>query len=203
MRCICGQYIKDRLRRSGLLTRKIGSLIDTRPTATATTPIICEISPIINSMGEELERMHPRIFSNVSRQLYQRSFGELTEADTAPLLLSAVAKDLFKNNDVTWGKIISLFAVAGGLSVDIVRQGHHEFLQPLIDATTNIVTDELAPWLQEQNGWCGLHEHIRPIASEHITFLGWLTILIVFMMVVHFVTSLLKIIGLRMVALIY
>lgn len=28
-------------------------------------------------MGEELERMHPRIYSNVSRQLSRAAFGEL------------------------------------------------------------------------------------------------------------------------------
>lgn len=38
-------------------------------------------------MGEELERMHPRIYSNVSRQLSRAAFGELQVRDRRGTLI--------------------------------------------------------------------------------------------------------------------
>lgn len=120
-------------------------------------------------MGEELERMHPRLYTNVSRQLSSPGsppFGELIDADAAPFLLHATAKELFKtgtatgspnasNNgaavipDISWGKIVSLFAVCAALAVDIVRQGHYDYLPRLLESTADIIEEDLAAWIQQ------------------------------------------------------
>lgn len=112
-------------------------------------------------MCEELERMHPRVYVDISRQLSRAPFGELEEAHTAPCLLTVVTKDLFKNG-ISWAKIVSMFTVSGGLAVDIVRQGHYDYLPRLIETTGDIVEADLVPWLMDNGGWSGLLEHIRP-----------------------------------------
>lgn len=75
-------------------------------------------------MGEELERMHPKLYSNISRQVLSsrsgsnagtggggggtvtggRGSGELQSAENAAVLLSAIARELFRT-DITWGKV--------------------------------------------------------------------------------------------------
>ena len=45
----------------------------------------------------------------------------MTNEKSVSCVLSSVARNLLKN-DVTWGKVVSLFCVAGGLAVDCVRQ---------------------------------------------------------------------------------
>lgn len=149
-------------------------------------------------MGEELERMHPRVYSNISRQLSRAPFGELQDANTAPYLLHAAAKELFKN-EINWGKIISLFAISGGLAVDIVRQGHYEFLQRLIEGTADIIEEDLLPWLMENGCWLGLLDHIRPNMPEH-SFLNWLTLFVAFLFLIFFISHILRYIGTNLYA---
>lgn len=129
-------------------------------------------------MCEELERMHPRVYSNISRQLSRTPFGELEEAHTAPILLNAVAKDLLRSG-INWGKIISIFTISGGLAVDIVRQGHYDYLPRLIEGTVDIIEDDLVAWLLDNGGWSGLLEHIRIRPTYHypqLTTYEWLTL---------------------------
>lgn len=200
-KCLCGQYIRARLRRAGYLNRKVTqrlrTLID--PSATIATrdifPTLNAVSPRIRylwflvivtilffQMGQELERMHPRVYTNVSRQLSRTPFGELADADAAPFLLHATAKEMFKAPGVTgqaataasnasviittttstssavatavdpqqisWPKIVSLFVVCAALAVDIVRQGHYDYLPRLLEGTADIIDEDLAAWIQ-------------------------------------------------------
>lgn len=55
-------------------------------------------------MGEELERMHPKLYTSVTRQCTHNSSGDLQTPETAAVLLSAVARDLFRT-EITWGKV--------------------------------------------------------------------------------------------------
>ncbi|XP_038112897.1 bcl-2-related ovarian killer protein [Culex quinquefasciatus] len=193
-KCLCGEYIRARLKRSGLLNRKIlQRLRSTMEFVPPSCVVVRESFPVLNGMGEELERMHPRLYTNVSRQISLEPWGELTEPDSVCYLLHVVAKDLFKT-DITWGKVISLFAIAGGLAVDCVRQEHYDYLQQLIEGTTDVIEEDLSAWLVEKGGWLGLHDHVHPPQTE-ITFLGWMTITISTLLVIYLISVLLKHLG--------
>ena len=151
-------------------------------------------------MGEELERMHPRIYTNVSRQLSRAPYGELVDSDTAPMLLNLVAKELFSRSNkdkerITWAKIISVFAVCGGFAIDCVRQGHYDYLQFLVDGVAEIIEDDLVHWLAERGGWLGLQQHIRPKESQHFSFLDWLTLFVAISASLYVVANFFKHIG--------
>ncbi|XP_049539878.1 bcl-2-related ovarian killer protein-like [Anopheles darlingi] len=207
-KCLCGEYIRARLKRSGLLNRKIlqrlrNSIVPDGASvgggsgmmliAGGGGVVVREAFPILHGMGIELERMHPRLYTNVSRQISNEPWGELTEPDTVGCLLHIVTKDLFKTG-VTWGKVISLFAIAGGLAVDCVRQDHTDYLQQLIEGTTDVIEEDLAEWLVERGGWLGLQDHVYPQPAE-ITLTGWLTITIITLALLYLVSLFLKLIG--------
>lgn len=148
-------------------------------------------------MCEELEQMHPRIYVNVSRQLSRAPFGELEEAHTAPYLLNAVAKDLLKNG-INWGKIISIFTIAGGLAVDIIRQGHYDYLPRLIEGTVDVIEDDLVTWLMDNGGWKGLLEHVRIRPTYHysqFTIYEWLTVAAGSLFIIYLLLFVVKSIG--------
>lgn len=150
-------------------------------------------------MCEELERMHPRVYVNISLQLSRAPFGELEEAHTAPYLLNAVAKDLFKNG-INWAKIISIFTVSGGLAVDIVRQGRYDYLPRLIECTGDIVEDDLVFWLIDNGGWSGLLDHIRTRPTYYyfnydFTTYQWLTIATSLLFIIYVLAFLVRSIG--------
>ena len=75
-------------------------------------------------------------------------------------VLSSIAQELLKT-DITWGKIVSLYCVAGGLAVDCVHQGHPEYLFGLIEAMGLVVERDAATWIAQQGGW------VSRMLSEH------------------------------------
>ncbi|KNC30944.1 hypothetical protein FF38_04459 [Lucilia cuprina] len=196
-KCLCGQYIRARLRRAGVLNRK--AIQRLRCILEPSSEVVYEVFPALNSMGEELERMHPRVYTNVSRQLSRAPYGELVDSDTAPMLLNLVAKELFSRNHdkerITWAKIISVFAVCGGFAIDCVRQGHYDYLQFLIDGVGDIIEDDLVQWLAERGGWLGLQQHIRPKGSQHFTFLDWLTLFVTISASLYVIANFIKHLG--------
>lgn len=144
-------------------------------------------------MSEELEKMHPRIYTNVSRQLSPAPFGELEYRETAPIILNIIAKDLFKAN-ITWSKVVSIFAVCGGFAVDCVKQQHYDYLQFLVEAMADIIEDDLSQWLRFNDGWAGLLTHIKP-SQRQISFLGWLTIFVSLSTFIYFLINVFKLLG--------
>lgn len=150
---LCGQYMRSRLKRSGIFTRKCGLQ---RLRTAASLPggyVVRDVFPELASIGQELERMYPKLYACVARQASPSpGGGNLTSDKAAGVVLTAVARELFKA-DVTWGKVVSLFAVAGGLAVDCVRQGHHEYLQALLEAMGEVLEEELATWILGNGGW--------------------------------------------------
>jgi hypothetical protein len=153
---LCGQYMRNRLKRSGVFNRKCGLQ---RLRTAASLPggyVVRDVFPELASIGQELERMYPKLYTCVARQASPSpGGGNLTSDKAAGVVLTAVARELFKA-DVTWGKVVSLFAVAGGLAVDCVRQGHHEYLQALLEAMGEVLEDELAAWIAGNGGWVSI-----------------------------------------------
>ena len=66
---LCGQYIRARLKRSGILHRKFGLQ---RMRSIANLPggvIVCEIFSQLHLIGTELERMHPKLYVDICKQV--------------------------------------------------------------------------------------------------------------------------------------
>ena len=150
---LCGQYIRNRLKRSGVFNRKCGLQ---RLRTAASLPggyVVRDVFPELASIGHELERMHPKLYTSVARQASPSpGCANFTSDKAAGVILSAVGRELFKS-DVTWGKVVSMFAVAGGLAVDCVRQGHPEYLQGLLEAMGEVLEEEVATWIVGNGGW--------------------------------------------------
>ena len=43
--------------------------------------------------------------------------------------------------------------MSGGLAVDCIRQGHYDYLQRLLEGTTDIMEEEIVEWIVESGGW--------------------------------------------------
>lgn len=54
---------------------------------------------------------------------------------------------------VTWGKVVSLYAVAGALAVDCVRHGHPAMVHTIVDCMGEFVRKSLTSWLKRRGGW--------------------------------------------------
>lgn len=60
---------------------------------------------------------------------------------------------VFLTAGITWGKVVSMYAVAGALAVDCVRHGHPTSIHILVDSLGQFVRKFLVPWLKRRGGW--------------------------------------------------
>lgn len=144
-------------------------------------------------MSQELELIHPRTFSHVSVPM----------AANSHIVVENIGKILFRQSKITWGKIICFMTIAAAIAADSAKVGHPRSIPLIIDATSSVITKEAGQWIQRKGGLNALTDHIRPIGSEHITFLGFLTVLTGFLLTVHWMWTILKCLGNQILNLIF
>ena len=76
----------------------------------------------------------------------------ITNEKSVSTVLSSIGRNLLKT-DVTWGKIASLYCVAGGLAIDCVQQGHPEYLYGIVETMGFVIERDAATWIAQQGGW--------------------------------------------------
>lgn len=154
---LCSQYIRSRLRRNGIFGRKLG-LQRLRSVMNMTVNYgTCEVFNELNSVGKELERMHPKLYTSVCRQICMT----ITSEEVLHHVFTSIAAELFRT-DVSWGKIVSLFAVCGGLAADCVRQGHVDYLLCLIESMGLFFEHNISTWIAHEGGWTTLLTCFKP-----------------------------------------
>ncbi|XP_061680546.1 bcl-2-related ovarian killer protein homolog A [Syngnathoides biaculeatus] len=157
-KALCRDYIQSRLSRAGVGWSKPEHVASSWGTHG-------DVSAVLLWLGDELEYLRPSVYRNVARQLNITVASESAVTDA----FLAVAADIFSTG-VTWGKVVSLYAVAGSLAVDCVRHGHPAMVHTIVDCVGEFVRKSLSAWLKRKGGWAdltkcvvstevGLHSH--------------------------------------------
>ncbi|XP_034559769.1 bcl-2-related ovarian killer protein homolog B-like [Notolabrus celidotus] len=141
-KALCRDFILSRLNQNGLGWSK--TELNLPPSNAA----LAEVSMVLLCLGDELECMQPSLYRNVARQLNISVSMENMVSDA----LIGVATEIFSTG-ITWGKVVSMYAVAGALAVDCVRQGHPTTVHILVDSLGQFVRKFLVPWLKRRGGW--------------------------------------------------
>uniref|UniRef100_A0A8C3AAM0 BCL2 family apoptosis regulator BOK a n=1 Tax=Cyclopterus lumpus TaxID=8103 RepID=A0A8C3AAM0_CYCLU len=154
-KALCRDYIHSRLNRAGIGWSKPDH------GRAASGGALGEVSPVLLWLGDELEYLRPNVYRNVARQLNITVASESIVSDA----FLAVAADIFSTggspsvsglcllSGVTWGKVVSLYAVAGALAVDCVRHGHPAMVHTIVDCMGEFVRKSLTSWLKRRGGW--------------------------------------------------
>ncbi|XP_072220388.1 bcl-2-related ovarian killer protein homolog B-like [Leuresthes tenuis] len=157
-KALCRDYILSRLNQNGLGWSK--SEINFSPCNSALT----EVSLVLLCLGDELECIQPGLYRNVARQLNISVAMENMVSDA----FLGVATEIFSAG-ITWGKVVSMYAVAGALAVDCVRQGYLTTVHVLVDSLGQFVRKFLAPWLKRRGGWVEITKCVvkKDLTPEH------------------------------------
>ncbi len=107
-----------------------------------------DISRLFIHVGEMLETRHSGTYVDILARLNITLISELT----LKRAFMDVAKYLFSEG-VTWAKIVSLYAFAGGIAVDCVSHGANMYVGKLKIWTVQFLSDELTDWIVLQGGW--------------------------------------------------
>ncbi|XP_037538176.1 bcl-2-related ovarian killer protein homolog B-like [Nematolebias whitei] len=142
-KALCRDYILSRLHQNGLGWSK--TEVDFSPSSNAA---LAEASLVLVCLGDELECIQPGLYRNVARQL---NISVAMESMVSDAFLG-VATEIFSAG-ITWGKVVSMYAVAGALAVDCVRYGHPTTVHILVDSLGQFVRKFLVPWLKRRGGW--------------------------------------------------
>ncbi|XP_074544841.1 bcl-2-related ovarian killer protein homolog B [Halichoeres trimaculatus] len=141
-KALCRDYILSRLNQNGLGWSK------TELNLSPSNAVLSEVSMVLLCLGDELECMQPSLYRNVARQLNISVAMENMVSDA----FVGVATEIFSAG-ITWGKVVSMYAVAGALAVDCVRHGHPTTVHIIVDSLGQFVRKFLAPWLKRRGGW--------------------------------------------------
>ncbi|XP_064456699.1 bcl-2-related ovarian killer protein-like [Ornithodoros turicata] len=162
---LCGRYLRAKLKSCGPLHRKLGLQRLKSVTNFAGGYLTNDVAHQLRMLCSELERTYPDLFQTVTGNVGLHALP--TEA-AAQNVLEAVARELFRN-DITWGRIVALYSVSGGLAVDCVKLGHPEYVLGLVQALGLFVERDLAAWIGQQGGWTALVSRFRNEPSSRST----------------------------------
>ncbi|XP_077580729.1 bcl-2-related ovarian killer protein homolog B-like [Stigmatopora nigra] len=157
-KALCRDFILSRLHQNGLAWSK--SELNLMNAGTA----LADVSFVLLCLGDELERILPSLYTNVARQLNISVAMENMVSDA----FISVATEIFSTG-ITWGKVVSMYAVAGALAVDCVRLGHAASVNVIVDSLGQIVRKHLVQWLKRRGGWVELTNCVvkRELFPEH------------------------------------
>ncbi|XP_017280637.1 bcl-2-related ovarian killer protein homolog A [Kryptolebias marmoratus] len=158
-KALCRDYIHSKLRRAGIGWSK--------PEHSVPKGDLAAVSSALTWLCDELEDLQPNLYRNVSRQLNINAGSENMVSDA----FLAVAADIFSTG-VTWGKVVSLYTVAGALAVDCVRCGHPEIIHVITDCMATFVSKSLTAWLKKRGGWGDLVKCV--LNTDHSFHSHWL-----------------------------
>ncbi|XP_034039068.1 bcl-2-related ovarian killer protein homolog B-like isoform X2 [Thalassophryne amazonica] len=155
-KALCRDYILSRLNQNSLTWSK------TELKLTPSSAALADVSSVLLCLGDELESMQPALYKNVARQLNISVAVENLVSDA----FIGVATEIFSAG-ITWGKVVSMYAVAGALAVDCVRKGHLVTVYILVDSLGQFVRKFLVPWLKRRGGWvditkCVVKKNLTP-----------------------------------------
>ncbi|CAK9823054.1 Bcl-2-related ovarian killer protein homolog A [Anthophora retusa] len=183
---LCAQYIRNRLKRSGIFHRKLGLKRMRSAMLLPGGAVVGEVYPELVWVGAELEKMHPNLFNRVARQIGCGSFS--TEQSASEAIVD-VSREMIRNGEMTWSKVIALYAIAGGIAVDCVRQGKPEYLPAVQRGMTDVLEEDLAAWIQANGGWSTLTTRYRPVTKEATWYSRKLVLLFIFASLIVFTIS--------------
>ncbi|CAL1262296.1 unnamed protein product, partial [Larinioides sclopetarius] len=103
-------------------------------------------------LTNELENLHPKLFQSVASNL---GLHNLPSEAAVHNVFAAVAEEIFRG-DVSWGRIVALFAMTGALAMDCVKGGHPEYVLGLVQRMGIFVERDVAAWICQQGGWATL-----------------------------------------------
>eukprot|EP00795_Rhopilema_esculentum_P000642 gene642-10346_t len=111
-----------------------------------------DVACLLCTVGEILELRHAGVYNDLFTQLNIHMISEITLRRA----FIGVAKEIFRDG-ISWAKVVSLFAFAGGMAVDCVLNCANMYVARLKSWTVQFIENDLCDWILLQGGWvCNL-----------------------------------------------
>jgi len=118
--------------------------------------IVTDVSREIQLLGTRLEATYPYLYHNISRQA-----GLSFRSDANARKALNVIGDYMLSKGVTWGRIISMFAVAAGIAAECVQNDKPETIRLIVHVFADVIERHCASWICQQGGWIEITKAFR------------------------------------------
>ncbi|XP_053543312.1 bcl-2-related ovarian killer protein homolog B isoform X1 [Ictalurus punctatus] len=152
---LCREFMYSRITREGLSWCRVEAAPPAAPAA------LTHAALVLLKLGDELENMRPNVYRNIAKQL---NISVTMEAVVSDAFLYVATEIL--SLGITWGKVVAIFAVAGGLAVDCVRQERAAVVHTIEESLGEFVRKSLVPWLRRRGGWGDILKCVRNVENR-------------------------------------
>ncbi|XP_022251659.1 bcl-2-related ovarian killer protein homolog B-like isoform X2 [Limulus polyphemus] len=145
---LCVRFLRYKLRSFGSVHKKLKLNQLKSLSQIGGDPIMAEVCVQLRQLTQLLERQNPRLFQSVICSVGLKSLpNEMATIN----LFQAVADEIIRS-EISWGRIVALYSVAGTLALDCIRLGRPEFVLGLIRGIGTVIEGDGAAWLVQQGG---------------------------------------------------
>ncbi|XP_076344266.1 bcl-2-related ovarian killer protein homolog B-like [Tachypleus tridentatus] len=146
---LCCRFLRNKLRSFGVIHRKLGLQRLRSLSQIGGDPLMVEVGDQLRQVADILERQNPRLFQSVISSVGLQS---LSNEAAMVHLFQKVADEIIRS-EISWGRIVAMYCVAGALALDCVRLGHPEFVLGLMRGMGSVIEGNGAAWIVQQGGW--------------------------------------------------
>lgn len=105
-------------------------------------------------IGRQLAMIGDDINDRYSPQFNQMIRTLNITPDTAYEAFAGVARKLFRDGNINWGRIITLLCFGYRMAVTVLQRGIRGFFSNIVGFVVKfIMTEKIAKWIAEQGGW--------------------------------------------------
>jgi hypothetical protein len=113
---------------------------------------------IVRKIASESEAGYHNQQSTLNFQFSSPSPIDLQTLNNMKIFLNEIAKELFIDGGISWGRIIALISFSALLAEHVIQQqsdnlSRNLIISSVIDWTTDFIDTELKTWLESQNYW--------------------------------------------------
>ena len=98
---------------------------------------------------DEVSTRHKLVFSNMAQKL------EISKDNLEDVFINVV-EEMFTDNQLNWGRIVTIYAFGGHIARYCKRSGMVDLLPRLIQVLSEYTTRRLGPWIDHEGGWVSL-----------------------------------------------
>lgn len=143
---------------------------DDTPNAPELTTFTDEPLGISSQVGRQLAMIGDDINDRYSSQFTHLIKMLNIRPDTAYEAFAGVAKKLFRDGNISWGRVITLLCFGYRMAVTVLERGIHGFFSKIVGFVCRfIMVEKIAQWIAEQGGW-------RAVLNYVPETIGWPTI---------------------------
>lgn len=125
-------------------------------------PKLSDVSRDVHMLALQFETKYHRVCRKVTNSIMQQVKNELQSKK----LISSFADLIFKNNHITWGRIVAMFSISASVATQCCRNNNCRLVKSVMAAHHDVTEKYVVAWVHAQGGWRSIFKLSRAPTQE-------------------------------------